>query len=231
MSVPPCAIRQHVNPLELHFEQFRGERPPLVADDVEIEVEIGCADAQFLFERAAREPARAYVGLEIREDLVALVNEARAASAPRRCTRCSARRSSTWTEVFAPARRSRASTSTSRTRGSSARHHARRMVDDVLVAGIARATRAGGEVFVQTDVWDIALDAMSSLERDGRFDEPRRRVDVLARRQSVRRAVVARAERRGDRPADLAPAVRADLIYSVATSSGGVKSIAASRWK
>src|SRR3954468_7760188 len=63
-------IRQHVNPTQLHFTRFRGERPPL--DHRLVEVEIGCADAQFLFERAAADPSRLYVGLEIREDLTTL---------------------------------------------------------------------------------------------------------------------------------------------------------------
>src|SRR5438105_577409 len=38
-------------------------------------VEIVCADAQFLFERASRDPSRHYVGLEIREDLVHYVQK------------------------------------------------------------------------------------------------------------------------------------------------------------
>ena len=75
-------IRQHVNPTLAFFETFRGVRPTL--DPARpVEVEIGCADAQFLFERAAQEPARDYVGLEIREELVHLVNKkARATGAP-----------------------------------------------------------------------------------------------------------------------------------------------------
>ena len=46
-------IRQHVNPHDVFFTTFRGVRPVLPPDRA-IEVEIGCADAQFLFERAAR---------------------------------------------------------------------------------------------------------------------------------------------------------------------------------
>ena len=49
------------------------------------------------------------------------------------------------------------------------RHHDRRMVDAALADGIARVGRPGGEVFVQSDVWDIALDAMATFERDERF--------------------------------------------------------------
>src|SRR6185369_7430324 len=90
-------IRQHVNPRQLHFERFRGTRPPL--DHRPVEVEIGCAEAQFLFERAAREPDRLYVGLEIREDLVELVNKkAKALGAPVHAVFCQAQLH--MTEVF-----------------------------------------------------------------------------------------------------------------------------------
>jgi len=34
---------------------------------------------------------------------------------------------------------------------------------------VAYAARAGADVFVQSDVWEIALDAMSTFERDDRF--------------------------------------------------------------
>src|SRR5688572_13270417 len=158
-------IRQHVNPHQVHFARFRGDRPPL--DGRLIELEIGCADAQFLFERAAADASRLYVGLEIREDLVALVNRrARAAAVPVYAVFCQAQLH--MREIF-PA-------------GSVARvyinfpdpwfkrkHHDRRMVDDALADGVAHAARAGSEVFVQSDVWALALDAMSTFERDERF--------------------------------------------------------------
>ena len=49
------------------------------------------------------------------------------------------------------------------------RHQVRRMVDHVLADQIAHVIRPGAELFVQTDVWDIALDAMATFERDERF--------------------------------------------------------------
>jgi tRNA (guanine-N7-)-methyltransferase len=159
-------IRQHVNPLGLHFEEFRGERPPLERDRP-IEVEIGCAEAQFLFERAARDPERTFVGLEIRQDLVAFVNrKAREAGVPVHAVFCQAQLH--LVEIFEPASVDRVYINFPDP-WFKRRHQKRRMVDAVLVDGVARVTRPGAEVFVQTDVWDIALDAMSSIERDGRF--------------------------------------------------------------
>jgi tRNA (guanine-N7-)-methyltransferase len=158
-------LRQHVNPNQAHFATFRGERP--VLDSRPIELEIGCADAQFLFERAAREPSRQYVGLEIREDLVRLVNKrARMLAVPVHVVFCQAQLH--LTQIFPAGAIDRVFINFPDP-WFKRRHHGRRMVDDVLAAGIATVARTGAEVFVQSDVWDIALDAMSTFERDDRF--------------------------------------------------------------
>ena len=159
-------LRQHVNPGHAHFARFRGEQPP-DARGREIEVEIGCAEAQFLFERASRDPDRLYVGLEIREDLVHLVNRrARRQGVPVHAVFCHAQLH--MRDVFAP-------NSVARVLVNfpdpwfKRRHHARRMVDPALVDAIALVAAPAADVVVQTDVWDIALDAMSAFERDERF--------------------------------------------------------------
>jgi tRNA (guanine-N7-)-methyltransferase len=159
-------IRQHVNPLGLHFEEFRGEKPVL-APGRPIEVEIGCAEAQFLFERAAVEPARTYVGLEIRRDLVEIVNKrALATGAPVCAVFCQAQLH--MRTIFGDAKIDRVYLNFPDP-WFKRRHQKRRMIDAALVDGIAEVARAGAEVFVQSDVWDIALDAMAVIERDGRF--------------------------------------------------------------
>jgi tRNA (guanine-N7-)-methyltransferase len=158
-------LRQHVNPNQVHFAQFRGERPAL--DGRMVELEIGCADAQFLFERASREPSRLYVGLEIREDLVKLVNRrARALAAPVHAVFCHAQLH--LTELFPLGSVERVYVNFPDP-WFKRRHRERRMVDDALAGGIAIVARPGAEIFVQSDVWDIALDAMSTFERDDRF--------------------------------------------------------------
>jgi tRNA (guanine-N7-)-methyltransferase len=160
-------IRQHTNPLLAAYDQFRGGRPRL-HPDWPTEVEIGCADAQFLFERAAREPACNYVGLEIREELVHLVNKrARERSAPVTGVFCQAQRH--LLEIFAPASVARVYINFPDP-WFKRRHVERRMVDDVLIAGCAAILRPGGELFVQTDVWELALDALAAIEaRDDAF--------------------------------------------------------------
>ena len=156
-------IRQHVNPLHMHFEQFRGERPPLV-DGRAIEVEIGCADAQFLFERAAIDPSRPSVGLEIREELVDLVNRrARATGVPVTAVFCQAQLH--MTEILPPRSIDRVFVNFPDP-WFKRRHQNRRMVDAVLADAIAQTAKPRAEIFVQTDVWDVALAAMDVLERE-----------------------------------------------------------------
>jgi tRNA (guanine-N7-)-methyltransferase len=158
-------IRQHVNPNLVHFAQFRGELP--VLDGRPLELEVGCADAQFLFERAAREPERQYVGLEIREDLVHLVNRrARALGAPVHAVFCQAQLH--MAAVFPPGAVDRVYVNFPDP-WFKRRHHDRRMVDAALADGIAQVARPDADLFVQSDVWDIALDAMATFERDERF--------------------------------------------------------------
>ncbi len=155
-------VRQHVNPLLASYDAFRGERPALPAG-CPIEVEIGCADAQFLFERAAVDPRRTYVGLEIRTELVDLVNRrARANRLPVVAVFCQAQKH--LGEIFAPAAVDRVYINFPDP-WFKRRHVERRMVDDALVVGIGEIARAGAEVLVQSDVWEVALDAMESFER------------------------------------------------------------------
>jgi len=158
-------IRQHVNPKQLHFERFRGDPPPL--DGRLVELEIGCAEAQFLFERAAVDPSRLYVGLEIREDLVTLVNrKARESALPVHAVFCQAQLH--MTQLF-PAGSVERVYINFPDPWFKRKHQDRRMIDEALADGVAHAARSGADVFVQTDVWDIALDALSTFEPDERF--------------------------------------------------------------
>ena len=49
------------------------------------------------------------------------------------------------------------------------RHKKRRVVDAQLAADIAVALRPGGELFFQSDVWDLSLDALAVLEAEPRL--------------------------------------------------------------
>ena len=154
-------VRQHVNPMAASFDVFRGS-PPVLDLTRPIEVEIGCAEAQFLFERAVVDPQRQYVGLEIREDLVDLVNkQAATIGAPVHAVFCHAQ---VHADMLFP------EASVDRVYINfpdpwfKRRHHKRRMVDDVLMRSVARMTKPGGDVLMQTDVWELAIESLALFE-------------------------------------------------------------------
>lgn len=153
--------RQHVNPLGLTFETFRGSVPDIPADDL-VECEIGCADAQFLFERARIAPERWYVGVEIREHLVDEVNAtAREEGLRLRAVWCNA--CLHLDKVFARGRLSTVFVNFPDP-WFKRRHHKRRMLNQELLAQICRGLAHGGLVLFQSDVWDVALDAIALFE-------------------------------------------------------------------
>jgi tRNA (guanine-N7-)-methyltransferase len=162
---PPMRVRQHVNPLGPGFEQFRGRRPRLEAGRP-VEIEVGCADAQFLFERAAADPDRHYLGFEIREQLVeAVAARAAALGAPVQAVFCNANLH--LADLLPPGSVCRAYLNFPDP-WFKRRHHERRMIDDRLLAALAVVMKPGGELFVQSDVWEVALDALAVCERHER---------------------------------------------------------------
>jgi tRNA (guanine-N7-)-methyltransferase len=154
-------IRQHVNPLHIQFAEFRGAVPEAAGRP--IDVEIGCAEAQFLFELAEKDPSRLYVGLEIREELVDWVNrEAAKRQTPVHAVFCQA-------QLHMP--RILGDASVDRVFLNfpdpwfKVRHRKRRMIDRVLAEQVHRVVKPGGAVLIQSDVWEVALDALEVFER------------------------------------------------------------------
>ncbi len=159
--VRPVRARHHVNPYK---EGFLGiAPPPLHLPPGPVEVELGCADALFLFERARRDPARSYVGVEIRRPLVEDVNE-RARAEGLSCLRA----------VFAHIN---CDLDTLLREHAVARffinfpdpwfkraQRKRRLVTPELAQSLRALLEPAGELFFQSDIFDLALDAMSVFE-------------------------------------------------------------------
>lgn len=155
-------IRQHVNPLGLAFEEFRGQMPEL-SPDREIELEIGCADAQFLFERAVLNQSRMYLGMEIRDQIVDLVNlEACDRNLPVQAIFCNANH---HLRTLLPAESVARVYLNFPDPWFKKRHRKRRMIDTDLLRDIHGVLVADGELFFQSDVWDVALDTLDLIER------------------------------------------------------------------
>ena len=157
-------IRQHVNPLKANFFQIAVEPPELPAG-VPVEVELGSAEAHFLMGRAAEEPSRFYVGVEIRRDHVAAANAACERQGLRQVRSVFANMSVDLRRIFPDGRVSRFFLNFPDPWWK-ARQQKRRVMSPELVAELFGLLVEGGEIYVATDVFDIALDAMAVLEGD-----------------------------------------------------------------
>jgi tRNA (guanine-N7-)-methyltransferase len=159
-------FRQHVNPLKASFFE-RSAQVLALPPGRDVEVELGCADAQFLFQRAALQPSGFYVGLEIREDLAAEVNaRAHRQGVPVRVLFSHA--NIDYATLFPPASLARVFVNFPDP-WFKRRHRKRRVVDAALASDIAASLAPGGELFFQSDVWSLALDALAVLEAEPRL--------------------------------------------------------------
>jgi len=161
-------IRQHVNPLKSDLLDIIGVERVTAAPGQALEVELGAAEAHFLIDRARNDAATSFVGVEIRRELVEAVTAACAADGPANVRSVFANMSVDMGRLFAD--------------GSvrrfflnfpdpffKRRQHKRRVIGPGLTAEIGRALALGGELFVQTDIFALALDAMAALEADDGF--------------------------------------------------------------
>ena len=145
------------------FWERRAVPTLVLPDDRDVEVELGCADARFLFERAPQHRKSYFLGLEIREPLVDEVNR-KAAEAGLDNLHAVFSNINVDLPALVP--------DASLTRvfinfpdpWFKRKHRRRRLMNEELVEVLHRKLRKGGEIFFQSDVFDLALDAMAVLE-------------------------------------------------------------------
>jgi tRNA (guanine-N7-)-methyltransferase len=156
-------IRQHVNPLKSDLLEIEDVPRLNAAPGQDLEVELGAAEAHFLIDRARARPEALYVGVEIRRELVGWTNAeiGRAGFSNVRCV--FANMSVDMQRLFAPASVRRFYLNFPDPWFKS-RQHKRRVIGAPLAAEIHRALAPGGELFVQTDIFELALEAMAALE-------------------------------------------------------------------
>jgi tRNA (guanine-N7-)-methyltransferase len=160
-------VRHHVNPLRAPFLARQAEPIPLDGDSP-VEVELGCADARFLFERAPQLPHVIFIGLEIRQPLVEQVNHEANALGLANLRAHFAHINIDLPSLFPDERLDRVFLNFPDP-WFKRRHHKRRVVTAELAEQIGRKLRPEGELFFQSDVWDLALDAMAVLEAEPRL--------------------------------------------------------------
>lgn len=167
--MPSRRVRLHVNPLR--SSMLRIELEPLaLTEGTPLEVELGSAEAHFLMDRALESPHGQYVGLEIRQEIVRKANkEARVRGVHDRVQSVFANISVDLPRLFAP--------------GSVRRffinfpdpwfkswQHKRRVIEPGLVDDMLRALAADGEIYVNTDIFDLALDALAAMEMNPQLE-------------------------------------------------------------
>ena len=163
-------IRNHVNPLSQHYAVPRARAiaiPAHLGTSPSIDVELGCADAQFSFQLAAAHPDRLVVALDIRARIVEHGSERAEEAGLRNLVLAYCNASVDLDRVLPPA-------SVDRFHllfpdpWFKPRHHKRRVIEPDALEAIRTRLRVGGELHVASDVFEVALAVMVELE-----DEPR----------------------------------------------------------
>ena len=161
-------IRQHVNPLKSDLLDIAGVPRIDAGVGRALEVELGSAEAHFLIERAAADRHTLFVGVEIRRDLADATNVAFAAAGIANVRSVFANMSVDMGRLFADGSVRRFFLNFPDPWFKS-RQHKRRVIGPGLMADVARALAPGGELFVQTDIFALALEAMAALEEAPAF--------------------------------------------------------------
>ena len=161
-------VRQHVNPLKSDLLEIAGVPRIDVQPGQALEVELGAAEAHFLLDRAARDPGGLYVGVEIRRELVDATNADCARLGLGNVRSVFANMSVDMPRLFAAGSVRRFFLNFPDPWFKS-RQHKRRVIGPGLVAEIERALAPGGELWVMTDIFALALDAMAALEASPAF--------------------------------------------------------------
>jgi tRNA (guanine-N7-)-methyltransferase len=165
-------IRQHVNPLRSDYLQILLD-PLDLPSGRPIEVELGSAEAFFLMERAAEDPGRHYIGVEIRRELVAQSNGECRDKGLDQVRSVFANISVDMPRLFRPRSVSRFFINFPDP-WFKHRQRKRRVVGEDLVGQLFELLEPNGEIHLATDIFDIALDAMTALE----WEAPRRFVNL-----------------------------------------------------
>ena len=156
-------VRQHVNPLKSDLLEIADVPRVSAAPGQPLEVELGAAEAHFLIDRAGAEPETLFVGIEIRRELVEASNADCARRGLDNVRLVFANMSVDLPRLFAPASVRRFFLNFPDPWFKS-RQHKRRVINPGLIAELAVALQPGGELYVMTDIFALALDAMAALE-------------------------------------------------------------------
>ena len=174
--MPRVRVHQHVNPLAPYYRQ---SPEPVNLDvvfarpDLPLHLDIGCARGRFILKMAEIERSWNFLGVEIREPLVAEANR-QAAEAGRTNLHYAFCNAMLWLERLisdVPEGLLQTVTIQFPDPWFKKKHAKRRMVNAELVETIAQHLALSGKVFVQTDIEFLADDMFELFRNDNRFQE------------------------------------------------------------
>lgn len=159
----PRNIRQHVNPFSfLHMDT--GAEPLQMPANMRVEVDLGCAAGHYLFRRAKVRPDALIVGVEIRRALVDLINQtSQDLSLSHRVQAHYANLLVDFESLFAGGRVDLI-TMQFPDPWLKKKHKKRRALTREIAQALPSVLKPGGLFFFQTDVFELALDALYVLD-------------------------------------------------------------------
>jgi tRNA (guanine-N7-)-methyltransferase len=157
-------VRQHVNPLKSEFFTI-APAPVMVPPGVSVEVELGSAEAWFLMDRARHQPEGFYLGVEIRRELVQKAREACLRAGLPQVHNVFANMSVDLPRLLPSGRVDRFFLNFPDPWWKK-QQHKRRVLSPTLIDDLAGLLSHRGELYVNTDIFEHALDAMFLLEGD-----------------------------------------------------------------
>jgi tRNA (guanine-N7-)-methyltransferase len=158
-------IRQHVNPLAIRYNIFDPKQVNLNHEVVE--VELGCAEGEFLFRRNETFPEHLVIGLEIREEHIKTINQkAKHFAIENKVIGIYSNINIHIDKLFPQNSVDRFFINFPdphfKTNQHKRRIFSRKMVDDLI-----NALKPGGDLFFQSDIYDLAIDGLSVMEEFG----------------------------------------------------------------
>lgn len=166
MSQKRRRVRHHINPLQTGYAGILPTNLPPQFEHIALplEVEFGCADAQFLFERAKQKPDAFYIGIEIRREMIRRVNKRAKEENINNVQGVFANLNHDLPALFGTEQIQRIFVNFPDPWFKKSQHK-RRVVQPEWAMQAVAFLRPGGELFFQSDVFDLALDAMCVLEQ------------------------------------------------------------------
>ena len=157
-------FRQHVNPLKMTAMVPR-EAPLSLEPGRPVEAELGCGDAHFLIQRAEADPDTTFVGLDIRDEFLQVARNEVERRGLTNVTLCTTNLIVDSDRLFVPDQVRRVFVNFPDP-WFKARHANRRWFNATSLSHLVDALCPGGQLCYQTDVWDLAIEALGLLEAD-----------------------------------------------------------------